>query len=404
MKKFILLFITLTFVLSWPSPVDALSTIDRLKGRFLLRVEQSGEIWYVIPATGRRVYFKDGQTTFSYMRNFIVGLTLGISDLDISKIPVGFDARFKYQDSDNDGLYDKLEGALGTNPNNIDSDGDGYDDGQELKSDYSPLGVEKLKYDQKLIKRLAGMILIQADHNGEIWYVNPSDNKRYYMPDGDTAYQLMKYLSLGITDNDLKKVPSYLVGYNSGVGSWNQHFGKTLDLDNIRVNIPSGIKLIPRTQLKEYWMTAAEYEKIRLSSDCEKYYYYCTELQEGKWVKQPKNGTVWFLLDNGKVYRGGNPVAPLTLTKKISDTFYLSLELRNVVMDNGQAVTAFDLHTLGGADTLTGTISHEQVIAYYKIMFNDLGLDVGPLADVKLYSVSNPPAVFTGNAMVPIKF
>lgn len=44
-----------------------------------------------------------------------------------------------FLDSDQDGLTDQEEKALGTNPNMADTDGDGYSDGAEIKSGYNPL-------------------------------------------------------------------------------------------------------------------------------------------------------------------------------------------------------------------------------------------------------------------------
>jgi len=48
--------------------------------------------------------------------------------------------------------------------------------------------------------------LLQVEKNGEAWYLNPADGKRYYMKDGQLAYQIMRFLSLGITNNDLRKI------------------------------------------------------------------------------------------------------------------------------------------------------------------------------------------------------
>jgi hypothetical protein len=45
-------------------------------------------------------------------------------------------------DSDSDGLSDKQEQELGTNPYNSDSDGDGYSDLEEVKSNHDPLKAE----------------------------------------------------------------------------------------------------------------------------------------------------------------------------------------------------------------------------------------------------------------------
>jgi hypothetical protein len=44
-----------------------------------------------------------------------------------------------FLDSDQDGLTDQEERMIGTDPNNPDTDGDGYSDGKEVESGYSPL-------------------------------------------------------------------------------------------------------------------------------------------------------------------------------------------------------------------------------------------------------------------------
>ncbi|MDD5438004.1 MAG: FlxA-like family protein [Patescibacteria group bacterium] len=56
-----------------------------------------------------------------------------------------------------------------------------------------------------LVSNLQGHILLQVEQRGEAWYVNPKDQKRYYMKDGPTAYEMMRKFGLGITDSDLKK-------------------------------------------------------------------------------------------------------------------------------------------------------------------------------------------------------
>ncbi len=47
-------------------------------------------------------------------------------------------------DPDHDGLTNLQEQQYGTNPNNPDTDGDGYHDGAEVKAGYNPLGPGKL--------------------------------------------------------------------------------------------------------------------------------------------------------------------------------------------------------------------------------------------------------------------
>ena len=178
------------------------SLTNRLKGRILLQVESRGEAWYVKPDTGKRIYIADGEVAYSMMRN----LGLGITNIDLAKIPVGVEDRFESHDSDGDGLSDKLEEGLGTNVNNVDSDGDGYNDRAEVVNGYNPLGNGKIIYDNNLVNSVYGRILLQVESRGEAWYVNPVDGKRYYMKDGFAAYQIMRYLSLGITNSDLNKI------------------------------------------------------------------------------------------------------------------------------------------------------------------------------------------------------
>ncbi|MFC1599007.1 hypothetical protein ACFL2U_03315 [Patescibacteria group bacterium] len=185
-------------------PID-LNMVQRTKGKILLQVENNGEAWYVDPEVGKKFYLKDGESAYVALNAF----GLGIANEDISKIPVGLENRFQLSDKDGDGLADKLEEALGTDPNKYDSDGDGYSDGGEVKADYDPRqgAGAKYSYDLNLANRLKGKILLQVQGRGEAWYINPADGKRYYLKDGELAYQIMRYLSLGITNTDLRKIP-----------------------------------------------------------------------------------------------------------------------------------------------------------------------------------------------------
>ncbi|MFH0951303.1 MAG: peptidoglycan-binding domain-containing protein [bacterium] len=53
--------------------------------------------------------------------------------------------------------------------------------------------------------RLAGNILLQVEANGEGWYVNPGDQQKYYLGRPADAYEIMRFLSVGITDTDLAR-------------------------------------------------------------------------------------------------------------------------------------------------------------------------------------------------------
>lgn len=66
-------------------------------------------------------------------------------------------------------------------------------------------------------KRLAGKILLQVEKNGEAWYVNPVDEKLYYLGRPADAFNVMRTLGLGINYNDAdsfiaKGAPERLAG------------------------------------------------------------------------------------------------------------------------------------------------------------------------------------------------
>jgi len=179
------------------------SLVGRLKGQILLQVEEHGEAWYIDPVSEKKYYLKDGPVAYEALRKF----GLGITDADLNKIPVGIEERFEDIDSDDDGLADKLEEGLKTDPNDADTDGDGVSDADEiLVNGTNPLGSGSLAYSNSLVSSLTGRILLQVESRGEAWYLNPADGKRYYMKDGVAAYQIMRFLSLGVTNADLRKI------------------------------------------------------------------------------------------------------------------------------------------------------------------------------------------------------
>lgn len=174
---------------------------ERLKGYVLLQVEKNGEAWYVDMAKKEKHYMKDGEGAYDLMRRF----GTGIKNADLEKIAIGSDERLG-SDMDSDGLLDMLEDALGTDSDNPDTDGDGYIDGVEAEKGYNPSGSGKMPQDSNFAKRNAGKIFLQVEKKGEAWYVNPKNNRRYYLKDGDAAYRMMKYLSVGVKNADLEKI------------------------------------------------------------------------------------------------------------------------------------------------------------------------------------------------------
>ncbi|GEM_PF-2958293 len=145
------------------SPTQAYDSAlsERLAGRILLQVEERGEAWYVRTSDTKRYYMKDGAAAYTLMRYF----SLGITNADLSKIP----------SVNNTSEMNASESACETNA---------------------------------LADRLQGEILLQVEAHGEAWYVDPQVCRRIYMKDGDVAYEIMRFLGLGITNADLEKIES----------------------------------------------------------------------------------------------------------------------------------------------------------------------------------------------------
>lgn len=177
---------------------------SNLKGKILLQVEENGEAWYVYPYDLKRYYLGRPADAFEIMRN----LGIGISNNDIKQIPIA-EANFEGLDMDNDGLSDKIEDSLGTDKNNSDTDGDGYGDKTEILNNFNPLGSGALPINKDLQKKMSGLILMQIEQNGEAWYVNPNDLKRYYLGRPADAFNIMRELGLGATNNDIAKIEKY---------------------------------------------------------------------------------------------------------------------------------------------------------------------------------------------------
>jgi len=176
--------------------------VEKLKGKILLQVEQNGEAWYVHPGQRMRYYLGTPQDAFNIMKNFGIGM----SNNDFKKIPLADMNLSNAADSDQDGLSDQVEAAFGTDKYNRDTDNDGFNDKEEILSGYDPNGKTKLGIDLKFVAGRKGFIYIQADQNGESWYINPDDSKRYFLGRPQDAFNVMRRLGLGITDENLNKI------------------------------------------------------------------------------------------------------------------------------------------------------------------------------------------------------
>ncbi|MFA5318043.1 MAG: hypothetical protein WC323_01010, partial [Patescibacteria group bacterium] len=167
MKKLILTIII--FLLSMPSLARAGATADRLSGKILLDVERNGEAWYVYPEDKKRYYLGRPNDAFEIMRE----LGLGITNKDLIKISAG--------------------------------KGQPQVAGIKIANDKNATTTEA-QIDDNLTKRLSGRIVIQAEEKGEAWYINPADQKRYYLGRPEDAFSIMREKGLGITKKDLALV------------------------------------------------------------------------------------------------------------------------------------------------------------------------------------------------------
>jgi len=131
----------LIVVMPLPS-LQASTTLDRIRGRILIQVEQHGEAWYVYPVNDRRYFLGRPNDAFSVMRQ----LGLGISENDFAK-----------------------------------------------------LNNSSKKY-------LSGRILIRVQKSGQAYYVNPTDLSLHFLGRPNDAFSVMRQLGLGISDKEINKL------------------------------------------------------------------------------------------------------------------------------------------------------------------------------------------------------
>ena len=132
----------LALLLILPNLALADNLADRLSGKILLQVEDNGEAWYVYPQNQNRYFLGRPADAFELMRK----LGLGVSNKDFASW---------------NGL--------------------------------APL-------------RLAGMILLKVEDNGEAYYVNPDNQKMLFMGRPSDAFKLMREQGLGISNLNLGQI------------------------------------------------------------------------------------------------------------------------------------------------------------------------------------------------------
>ncbi len=209
MNKYFLLIILLGFFVFSPFFVVNASNFEHLAGRIVLQVEENGEAWYVSPDKLERYFLGRPDDAFSLMRE----KGIGISNIDLAKIPIGLDL-ISGIDTDQDGLSDEIEKSIETNFLLPDSDGDAITDLEELKNGYDPRNNQLLIFDPAFVARNLGKIFLQVESKGEAWYVFPGNGKRYYLGRPQDAFEIMRNLGLGISNEDLNELIALTPNFN----------------------------------------------------------------------------------------------------------------------------------------------------------------------------------------------
>ncbi len=119
-----------------------------LSGKILLQVENYGAGWYIYPENNSRYYLGTPEDAFEIMRE----LGLGVSGKDFNS------------------------------------------------------------WGNTAPSRLSGMILINVNDQGKAYYVNTKNLKMHYLGTPEDAFNLMKELGLGITNQDIRKIRVGILG------------------------------------------------------------------------------------------------------------------------------------------------------------------------------------------------
>lgn len=197
----LILFILLaSFFLAKDSLASSLPYV--MRGMFLIDVDSHGEAWYVDTKNTLRHSLANNIKASEFLKQE----GLGISNANLNKIAIAVNPQLVNSDKDGDGLDDKLELAIGTDPNLADTDGDGFPDGLEILNHFSPLGKSRMNIDNNLVSLLKGRILIQVEGKGEAWYVNPKDGLRYYIDGHQGLFKLISVLGQGISNTNLQQI------------------------------------------------------------------------------------------------------------------------------------------------------------------------------------------------------
>lgn len=155
----------------------------RLRGRIVLQVESAGEAWYIHPEVEMMYFLGRPDDAFEVMRE----LGLGITDANLALIEESAPVEAL--------AYIPGTGGFPVNPD--------LEPGEEkIEEEERQDNFKIATLDEDFAKKQSGKILLQVESAGEAWYVNPQDNRRYYLGRPDDAFRVMRELGLGISNDN----------------------------------------------------------------------------------------------------------------------------------------------------------------------------------------------------------
>lgn len=150
MPKIILYIFLLAIILPNVSLAATINLAQKYSGKFIIQSESYDRLWYIDPQEKARYVIKDSAGAMDLFRQ----KATGISNKDLAKIKT----------------------------------------------------TSKGLANAKLTNRFRGQFLLAVESRGEIWYVDPDTGVRYFLKDGQTAYDYFKSKATKLKNKDLAKI------------------------------------------------------------------------------------------------------------------------------------------------------------------------------------------------------
>ena len=142
---------------------------DSFKGKFIVPKGNKGKYYYIHPSEMEAYAFDNEESALLLFSK----IGIGIKNIDIEKILVG-------------------ETSIENSSINNDC---------KIKD----IGSKVLR-DQEFLNSQSGKIFLQIENDGETWYVNPSDLKRYSIGEPENILDIVSCLSHEISDDALNEI------------------------------------------------------------------------------------------------------------------------------------------------------------------------------------------------------